>query len=81
MPFIDRRVLARERIRGFRKVENIKDRGLVGGASELLREVFNPFGRPLVFWKGLVEICFTCSREILFLDPKSIFRHGMGNRA
>ena len=56
--------------------------GLVGGrASELLRAVFSRFGRSLVFWKALVENFLTRSREILFLDPKSVFRHGMENRA
>jgi hypothetical protein len=54
---------------------------LVGRASELLRAVFSRFGRSLVFWKGLVENFLTRSREILFLDPKSVFRHGMENRA
>ena len=54
---------------------------IVGGASELLRAVFSRFGRSLVFWKGLVENFLTRSREILFLDPKSVFRHGMENRA
>jgi hypothetical protein len=54
---------------------------LEGRASELLRAVFSRFGRFLVFWKGLVENFFTCSRDILFLDPKSVFRHGMENRA
>jgi hypothetical protein len=54
---------------------------VVGRASELLRAVFNRFGRSLVFWKGLVENFFTYSRKNIFLDPKSIFRHGMGNRA
>jgi hypothetical protein len=64
-----------------RRVPGRRLRKVVGGASELLRAVFNRFGRPLVFWKGLGENLFTCSRKTLFLDCKSIFRSGLGNRA
>jgi hypothetical protein len=41
---------------------------LVKRASELLRAVFNRFGRSLVFWKGLVENFFYT------FEGNSIFR-------
>ena len=46
------------------------ERSIVGGASELLRAVFNRFGRSLVFWKGLVENFFT----FYMLEGNSVFR-------